>query len=37
MCRFGEVFGKRTQPTDDEFQDHWALIRWNDGDLIIDE
>ncbi|XP_033647856.1 mesoderm-specific transcript protein-like isoform X2 [Asterias rubens] len=34
---FGEVFGKRTQPTDDEFQDHWALIRWNDGDLIIDE
>ncbi len=34
---FGEVFGERTQPTDDEFQEHWALIRWNDGDLITDE
>ncbi|XP_038074007.1 mesoderm-specific transcript protein-like isoform X1 [Patiria miniata] len=31
---FGEVFGERTQPTMDEFEDHWALMRWNDGNLI---
>ncbi|XP_022099302.1 mesoderm-specific transcript protein-like isoform X2 [Acanthaster planci] len=31
---FGEVFGERTQPTSDEFEDHWVLIRWNDGNLI---
>ncbi|XP_054752360.1 mesoderm-specific transcript homolog protein-like [Lytechinus pictus] len=31
---FGEVFGKLTQPTAEEFSNHWALIRHNDGNRI---
>ncbi|XP_071487358.1 mesoderm-specific transcript protein-like [Diadema antillarum] len=29
-----EVFGKKTQPTEEEFMDHWALMRYNDGHRV---
>lgn len=30
----GEVFGPHTNPTEEEFDDQWALIRYNDGNLV---
>ncbi|KAK2158658.1 hypothetical protein LSH36_166g05089 [Paralvinella palmiformis] len=32
---FGSVFGPDTQPTDEDFDDFWTLIRNSDGNLII--
>uniref|UniRef100_A0A3Q3BAD9 Mesoderm specific transcript n=1 Tax=Kryptolebias marmoratus TaxID=37003 RepID=A0A3Q3BAD9_KRYMA len=31
-----EVFGPYTQPTDAEFWDMWAGLRYNDGNLVVD-
>lgn len=35
-CRIGEVFGPYTQPTNADFWDMWATIRYNDGNLVMD-
>lgn len=29
-----ECFGSKTQPTEEDLNDHWALIRYNDGHLV---
>ncbi|PIK55253.1 putative mesoderm-specific transcript protein [Apostichopus japonicus] len=30
----GETFGPQTQPSAEEFEDYWALLRYNDGNLV---
>ncbi|XP_035676250.1 mesoderm-specific transcript homolog protein-like isoform X1 [Branchiostoma floridae] len=32
---FGKVFGPDTQPSPMDFVDFWALLRWNDGTLVM--
>ena len=34
---FGEVFGEKTQPTKEEFDDYYAVTRYNDGHLVMHE
>ena len=34
---FGEVFGEKTQPTAEEFDDYYAVTRYNDGHLVMHE
>ncbi|XP_066284028.1 mesoderm-specific transcript homolog protein-like isoform X2 [Branchiostoma lanceolatum] len=32
---FGKVFGPDTQPASMDFVDFWALLRWNEGNLVM--
>ncbi|XP_072027064.1 mesoderm-specific transcript protein-like [Amphiura filiformis] len=34
---FGEVFGEKTQPTPEEFDDYYSVIGYNDGHLVTND